>query len=418
MKILYPPFLLLSIRFRNFVCFILFLFFTSPVLAQQVPFQYNFRDHLLYRNHAYFDIPYSNSLMANSLLLEKDTIAAYHYVERALNAGAFYNMFNSKTFAAVKDMFMQKHNLTIDEWVNNAQLKLSDPKTLHVETGDIDLFWQVFDKLHHKNAGEIFMNDYLLKGSKGLQTFFLVRWSGNIHNYINTLKQHENFYRSIRPLYNNINEKMQTVYTAANKLKDLYPPSFFPPIYLMVGMMTAGGTPDGGAGLLIGTEFYSMSNTTDTTGLGAWERSVIKSNEYLVPIIIHEYVHIQQKIPQSSTVLAKVINEGSADFITQLISGKNINEHIHAYGNKREKELFEKFEKEKDGTDLSYWLHNGAEALKRGIPADLGYYLGYKIVESYYNKAADKKQAVKDILEIKDFDDFYKRSGYSAKFNN
>jgi uncharacterized protein YjaZ len=142
----------------------------------------------------------------------------------------------------------------------------------------------------------------------------------------------------------------------------------------------------------------------------------MQSNEYLVPIVIHEYVHIQQKLPRNNNLLAMVIGEGSADFITQLISNKNINEQLHVYGNSREKELFELFEKEKSGTDVSYWLYNGEEAIKKGIPADLGYYMGYKIAESYYNKAADKKQAVKDILEIQDFEEFYKQSGYSKKF--
>ena len=49
-------------------------------------------------------------------------------------------------------------------------------------------------------------------------------------------------------------------------------------------------------------------------------------------------------------------------------------------------------------------------------PADLGYYIGYKIAEAYYKNAADKKQAVKDILEIKDFNEFLKASKYEEKF--
>jgi hypothetical protein len=47
----------------------------------------------------------------------------------------------------------------------------------------------------------------------------------------------------------------------------------------------------------------------------------------------------------------------------------------------------------------------------------LFYYVGYKIVESYYNRAKDKKQAVKDILDIKDFNAFLNASGYDEKFS-
>jgi uncharacterized protein YjaZ len=46
-------------------------------------------------------------------------------------------------------------------------------------------------------------------------------------------------------------------------------------------------------------------------------------------------------------------------------------------------------------------------------PADLGYYVGYKICEAYYNQAKDKKQAVKDILTIQDYKQFLAKSGYA-----
>ena len=68
-----------------------------------------------------------------------------------------------------------------------------------------------------------------------------------------------------------------------------------------------------------------------------------------------------------------------------------------------------------NGKDTSNWLYQGDKAKDK--PADLGYYVGYKIAESYYNRAADKKQAIKDILDIKDFNGFLKASGYDEKFS-
>jgi hypothetical protein len=43
--------------------------------------------------------------------------------------------------------------------------------------------------------------------------------------------------------------------------------------------------------------------------------------------------------------------------------------------------------------------------------------MGYKIAESYYKNAPDKKQAVKAILEIKDYPKFLADSRYEEKFN-
>ena len=49
-------------------------------------------------------------------------------------------------------------------------------------------------------------------------------------------------------------------------------------------------------------------------------------------------------------------------------------------------------------------------------PADLGYYMGYHIAKSYYENAKDKKQAVIDIIEMKNPLQFLGKSGYDKKF--
>ena len=39
-----------------------------------------------------------------------------------------------------------------------------------------------------------------------------------------------------------------------------------------------------------------------------------------------------------------------------------------------------------------------------------------RISQSYYNGAKDKRQAIREILEIKDFPAFLEKSGYGRKF--
>jgi hypothetical protein len=257
-----------------------------------------------------------------------------------------------------------------------------------------------------------------MKGSTGLKTFFAVRWDGEVQVYIDLLKKREKFYQSIRPLYDSLDTQVQQIYNTAYKLKELYPSSIFPDIYLLVGMLNSGGTPSGGAGLLIGTELYSLSHTTDTTELNSLEKSLIRSKAYLASGVIHEYIHIQQKFTDPSNLLGQAIKEGSADFISELITGRNINDHLHAYGNKHEHELYELFKKDMFGKDYSSWLFNGSTASLKGIPADLGNYIGYKICESYYRKVLDKKAAIKEILEIQNFELFLNQSGYGLSFNH
>ncbi|MBC7808379.1 MAG: hypothetical protein H7145_19775 [Akkermansiaceae bacterium] len=67
-----------------------------------------------------------------------------------------------------------------------------------------------------------------------------------------------------------------------------------------------------------------------------------------------------------------------------------------------------------NGKDISNWFYQGDRAKDR--PADLGYYIGYKICEAYYERAKDKNAAVRAMLETTDVAAFLKASGYAEKF--
>jgi len=43
---------------------------------------------------------------------------------------------------------------------------------------------------------------------------------------------------------------------------------------------------------------------------------------------------------------------------------------------------------------------------------DLGYWVGYRIAKAYYQRAADKQQAVREILEMSDPKAFLAKSGW------
>jgi hypothetical protein len=52
----------------------------------------------------------------------------------------------------------------------------------------------------------------------------------------------------------------------------------------------------------------------------------------------------------------------------------------------------------------------------RERPKDLGYYMGYRIAQAYYDSASDKREAIRDILAIRDAHEFLKKSGYAERF--
>ncbi len=56
------------------------------------------------------------------------------------------------------------------------------------------------------------------------------------------------------------------------------------------------------------------------------------------------------------------------------------------------------------------WLYTG-NATRYGV-ADLGYFMGYKICEAYYEKAEDKTEAINTIIKTNRYKKLLRMSGY------
>ena len=112
------------------------------------------------------------------------------------------------------------------------------------------------------------------------------------------------------------------------------------------------------------------------------------------------------------------IVEGSADFITSHFLDLNINRKIHQYGAIHECDILKSFKESiaLNPFDYSKWLYNGLTA--KDAPADLGYYVGYKITEGFYANTENKKSSLKTILRRGQYKKVYKNSGYADKTCN
>jgi hypothetical protein len=202
-----------------------------------------------------------------------------------------------------------------------------------------------------------------------------------------------------------------SVRAAFRRLEALYPEANYPDVYFLIGRMTSGGTTSGPQ-LLIGTEIFGRDPSTPLGELNAWERAVTGQIKDLPNIVAHEFAHtLQASRGGPRTLLGAALGEGSADFIAELISGSHIINPAYTYGDAREKELWAEFKAAMDSSDTSNWLYQGDRATG-GRPADLGYWMGYKIAKAYYERAADKKAAVKQILRFSDAKAFLEASGY------
>jgi len=263
----------------------------------------------------------------------------------------------------------------------------TNPEKAHLVTEDIPRFWQAFDLMEQGVEGNPF-NDYIQAGSQGVKDFIENRI---IHadSLLEMVKNRKNDYLTIKENSYKVATLDKQIRSTFYAFKYWYPEAVFPPVYFVIGRFNSGGTSSEN-GLIIGMEM-----TTDIS--------------YIPYTVAHELIHYQQTFPEETTLLEQSIMEGSADFLGELISGKQLNDEAFEYGDTEE--LCREFVEIMDSYEYQGWLY-GNSGLKEGRVRDLGYWMGYKITEAYFNKTKDKKVAVSEILKITDFTAFLRESGY------
>ena len=286
------------------------------------------------------------------------------------------------------------------------------PAESKVVTSDVAAFWTAFDKIT-SSSDTMPLRAYIDGGTVGLKDFTRLRWKDS-----KTLTQvvwaRRAYYASIRGT-TTASAQMEPQIRAAFAIADtLIDDPIFPDVYFAVGWLGTGGTTSD-HGLLIGIEMFSRAPDSPIDELSPWQKSVIRANDILPAIVAHELVHYEQRYGGGQTLLGQSIREGSADFIGKMLSGRTINEGIEAYGLAHEAELWTEFKRDMNGTDYSRWLYNGGSVTASSTrPADLGYFIGARIAESYYKRSVDKHRAIQDILHIRDFHVFLAASGYTG----
>ena len=94
-----------------------------------------------------------------------------------------------------------------------------------------------------------------------------------------------------------------------------------------------------------------------------------------------------------------------------------MNDHLHQYGEEHEQELWELFSEQKDmNYKETQWLYSGTET-SQGYPADMGYYMGFKILESFAATFESTESAISAMLSNGNYVYLFEQSGYADKFD-
>lgn len=298
------------------------------------------------------------------------------------------------------------------------------PQDINIVTSDIDLFWQTYDNANGTFDKDYFMNNYFRAGTPELSLFFdaKIKDPQRLTEKL-TLSAYNAYYNDIRPNMEALSSDQSSITDALLSFENSYPDAVYSDLVIVVGALGTGGTVVSNGAMVIGCEFFTKGQDTSTDGLAPWIQDVTREVDYLPSIVIHELVHVQQRnfaqnlgLRSNGTLLEVALAEGVADFVTSIVLGVYFNDHLPAYADPIEEQLWLDFQEEMNGTDFSNWLFNAGNS-SGGRPGDLGYYIGFKIAEHFYQAQTDKTQALAQLLEIRNAEQFLELSQYPQKFN-
>ncbi len=288
-----------------------------------------------------------------------------------------------------------------------------DPEKAKLITTDVDHFWRAYDLARPEDKLDVFDREYFETASAGLKDFMQAR-DLNPCTLWDAIKKRPKYYAHLRVSTSKLEAQTNAIRRVFIRLKETYPSAVFPDVYLLVGKMNSGGVTSD-HGLLIGVDMYGRAADTDASELDDWLRVVLRPVEDISLIVAHELMHFQQQnAKETGTVLQVSLTEGSADFVARLVAGRTINDSLMAYGREHERELWTQFQKDMDSTNFGPWLYNGDSIKDR--PANLGYFMGYRITEEFYRRVPDKEKALEAIFHIQDFKAFLHDSHFTDQF--
>lgn len=288
-------------------------------------------------------------------------------------------------------------------------------------------FWEIYDS--EASSREKLFKEFVLDGKNNpaIHIIYNRSFRGRPELLYARVKKHKDYYESIREhslqISSTVPPELEMLFA---KFQKMYPEAHQARIAFTMGRFSMAGTA-GKYGLVIGTEFFGV-HSPYVDSLGDRKDDLYEDSE-LLELLLHEHMHFEQiqirgftkwilsQIFGKHTLLKRALEEGTADFLASLVmeEEEDEDEDNYIYGKKHEKELWDLFSKEMHSAEaINSWMFDYDDS--KDTPPDLGYFMGAQICKSYYENAPDKKKAIKDILSIKDAEQFLIDSKYAEKF--
>lgn len=296
------------------------------------------------------------------------------------------------------------------------------PTAVAVVDEDVARFWVAYDAVRASTdpaeQRALFQSLYIDRGTPGLAAFMEAK-GYTVDAWLNAIRAYPAYWDTVRPRTALAVHALDRLEDHLLQLHALYPDLRPAGIYFEIGALRSAGTTQGDK-VLIGVELATGDESVDLSempdGLQRFFATYFASRplENLDLLATHEVIHTQQRGERQS-LLGQAIYEGVADFMAEKAAGRLPSLPYVTYGPANDAAIKAAFREDMAANDYSGWLYNGADNTF-GV-ADLGYYVGYAIARGYYERAADKRAAIKTMIELEYADEaavqsFADASGY------
>ncbi|HEY0047218.1 MAG TPA: hypothetical protein VGB44_10945 [Flavobacterium sp.] len=271
---------------------------------------------------------------------------------------------------------------------------------------DISNFWSAYDKVTSTKTQALkikYLDSlFIQRGTDGLKAIMLVR-NLTPQDYVTAIERYPAFWNSIRNNTLQTEKYSSELQLAIAKLRKIYPNLKPAKIYFTIGALRTNGTTLNNL-ILIGSELAMSDSSTVSAEFSIEDRAArelyFDSNpkDDLVLLNLHEYIHTQQK-PMVHNLLSEVLYEGVAEFVSVKALGVSSAVPAIEFGRKNHQSIISKFQDEMFyAVNRSKWLWSDAPN-DFGV-RDLGYYIGYRICELFYEKSTDKAKAISTMINL------------------
>lgn len=296
-----------------------------------------------------------------------------------------------------------------------------DVDAVRIVTDDIPRFWAAVDAAQPALAARdtaaaaaVFERMYLDPGSDALLGYVMAKIGGGPRGYAVALMRYPAYYASVRETTLGLTALEPEIRAALRRMTDHYADAVFPDVGLVIGVFSSGGTSIQ-QGLVLGVEMNASTPDSPLHEMSPGLQGIIGPVALVPHIAVHELVHAQQDWSGPQTVLRNAILEGGADFLADLAMPGAPPSHYTTWGRANDRAVWTRFMAERHSQEIGHWSGN-ASFRADDWTGDLGYYVGAEIARGYYERAADKAQAIRDLMAVRDPDAILAASGYAERY--